>query len=256
MELRNPVKEKLLAGQVSIGSWCLSGSALAGEALASAGFDWVQVDMEHFPIDMEAAANCFRGIQLAGAVPMARLPACDPIWIKRSLDAGALGVTIPLVRCVADVAGVVEWSRFPPRGRRPCGGGRVQFLYGPETYLSGANNAILVLVQIETREAVQDLEAILKVEGVDGYLVGPTDLSLSMGWPPPPAPCPEREELIASLALRIAKAGRVPATVSSSPEQARQRIDQGYRMVSILSDLSLLSRAAREALLHVGDGGR
>ena len=83
IKLHNPVKEKLLAGRHSIGSWCVSGNPMAAETLAAQGFEWVMLDIEHYPIDVATAANCFRAVQAMGAVPFARLPGCDPIWIKR-----------------------------------------------------------------------------------------------------------------------------------------------------------------------------
>ena len=247
MLLRNSVKQKLLQGRASIGSWCLTGSPLAAETLAAAGFEWILVDIEHFQIDVAAAANCFRGIQLMGAMPFARLPACDPIWIKRLLDAGAMGIVIPLIRSAEDVRNVVQWSRFPPVGRRPYGGGRVHFLYGRDEYIAAANEAILVLVQIETPEAVDSLDAILAVDGVDGCFVGPTDLSLSLGMPLPGEPDEKRDKLVASLAGRIAAAGAIPATTSASPDQAAERLAQGYRMVSVLADLVFAQSAAVDA---------
>ncbi|KPK85797.1 MAG: hypothetical protein AMJ81_02700 [Phycisphaerae bacterium SM23_33] len=246
--MRNPVKEKLLAGQHSIGCWCVSGNPLSAETLAAAGFEWVTVDVEHYPITVAAAADIFRGVQLHGAVPLARLPACDPTWIKRFLDAGALGIILPLVRTVEDVRNAVQWSRFPPLGRRPYGGGRVHFLYGRDEYIAGANQAVLLLVQIETPEAVERLDEILPVEGVDGYFVGPTDLSLSLGLPLPGLPSARRDELVGSLAGRIRAAGRIAATVGASAEQAAQLIQQGFQLVSVASDLSYVQRVAADSV--------
>ena len=251
MQLRNPAKEKLLRGEVSIGSWCQSGDPLAAEALAGEGFDWIMVDVEHFQIDVAAAANCFRGIQLMRAMPFARLPACDPVWIKRFLDAGAMGIVIPLIRTAEDARNVAEWSRFPPAGRRPYGGGRVHFLYGRDHYLAQANQRILVLVQIETPEAVANLDEILTVEAVDGCFVGPMDLSLSLRLPHPGEPSDERDELVRSLGARIAAAGKIAATTSGSPGQAADRVAEGYRMVSILADLAFARNAAAETVAEL-----
>jgi 2-keto-3-deoxy-L-rhamnonate aldolase RhmA len=248
LELRNPVKAKLLAGGHSIGSWCVSGNPLSAEILATQGFEWVTVDIEHHPIDVAVATECFRAIQMAGAVPFARLPAYDPTWIKRFLDAGALGVIIPLIRSAEDVRNVVEWSRFPPLGRRPFGGGRGYFLYGREQYIRSANEVILVLVQIETPEAVNCLDEILAIEGIDGCFVGPTDLSLALGLPLPGAPSAERDELVASLARRIRAAGKICATVGRSPEQAADLIGQGYQFVSVGGDLHFVQRVAADAV--------
>jgi len=251
MELRNPVKDKLLRGESSIGSWCLSGQPLAAEALAGAGFEWICTDIEHFPIDVAAAADCFRAIRGMGAVPFARLPACDPIWIKRFCDAGAMGVIIPLIRSADDARRVVQWSRFPPMGRRPWGGGRVMFLYGRDAYLGRANDAVCVLVQIETPEAVADLDAICAVEGIDGCFVGPNDLALAMHLPLPGTPHAGREQLVRSLAERIRAAGKIAGTVSTSPAEAAQRIDEGYQMVSILGDLIFIRTGGAEAVAEM-----
>jgi 4-hydroxy-2-oxoheptanedioate aldolase len=243
LALRNPAKEKLLAGGVSIGSWCTSGSPLAAEVLAGEGFPWVVVDMEHFPIDLSAAADCFRAIHLAGAVPLGRVPACDGVWIKRVLDAGPLGIVVPLLESAQDARNVVAWSRFPPTGRRPFGGGRASHLYGP-SYLQQANQAILVMIQIETAQAVEELDAILAVKGYDGCFVGPTDLSLSLGMPPPSQPHPPRDQLIRSLAGRIAAAGKIPGIFATSVQAAVARVQEGYRLVGVAADLLLLRDAA------------
>jgi 4-hydroxy-2-oxoheptanedioate aldolase len=242
--LRNPVKEKLLAGGASIGAWCISGNPLAAETLAAAGFEWVTVDIEHYPITVETAADIFRGVQLHGAMPLARLPACDPTWIKRFLDAGAMGIIIPLIRSADDVRHAVQWSRFPPLGRRPYGGGRVHFIYGRDDYIASANEAILLLVQIETPEAVEDLDEILAVEGIDGCFVGPMDLSLSLGLPYPGRPSKQREELVSSLARRIRAAGRIAATVGASAEQAAELVERGFQLVSAGSDLTYVQATA------------
>jgi 4-hydroxy-2-oxoheptanedioate aldolase len=255
MELRNPVKEKLLAGKHSIGSWCVSGNPLAAETLAAAGFEWVTVDVEHYPITVDVAADIFRGVQLHGAMPLARLPACDPTWIKRFLDAGAMGVILPLVRTVDDVRNAVQWSRYPPLGRRPYGGGRVHFVYGRDEYIAAANDAVLLLVQIETPEAAENLDEILPVEGVDGYFVGPTDLSLSLGLPLPGLPSPQRDELVRSLAARIRAAGRITATVGASAEHAAELVEQGFQLVSVASDLTHVQKAAAAAVAELRRAG-
>ena len=248
LELKNPVKEKLLGGEVSIGSWSRTGEPLTAETVAAEGFDWVMLDIEHFPVDVAAAANCYRAVQLCGAMPFARLPFCDHGWIKRFLDAGAMGIVVPLLRTAADARNLVEWSRFPPLGRRPYGGGRVHYLYGRDAYIAGANDAILVLAQVETPEAVENLDEMLAVEGIDGFFVGPTDLALSLGLPLPGHPSRQRDELVASLAGRIRAAGKVPATVSASPDQAAALIRQGYRMVSVGCSLAYIQQTAAAAV--------
>ena len=254
MKVHNPVKEKLLRGEPCLGTFCTSGDPLCAEVLACAGCEWVLLDLEHFPIDMAAAANCFRGIEARGAVPLARIPAADPVWIKRALDAGALGILVPLVRSAEEVRQVVEASRFPPVGKRPYGGGRAGTIYS-KLYIEDAAREILVMVQIETVEAVDDLDAILAVEGVDGFFVGPTDLSLSNGVSLDASGNVKRQEMIRMLGKRIVEAGRIAGVPAASPEQVAERVAMGYRMIPLRSDLLLLHRgmseiisASREAL--------
>ena len=251
MELRNPVREKLLAGRPSIGAWCVSGSPISAEVMANAGFVWIVLDVAHYPIDVALAADCFRAVQLAGAMPLVRLPACDATWIKRFLDAGAMGIIIPLLRSAADARNVAQWSRFPPLGRRPFGGGRANYLYGRDEYLGGANDAILVLVQIETPEAVDDLDAILAVDGLDGCFVGPTDLALAKGLPIPWAPSDERDELVRSLARRIRAAGKVTGTVAATAQQVGELVEQGYQLVNVAGDLPYVQQASADAVAEL-----
>jgi len=247
LKARNPVKEKLLRDELSLGCFTTSGSALCAEIVSRAGFEWVLVDMEHFPIDVEAAANIFRGIQLMGSLPVARVPAADEVWIKRALDAGALGIVTPLIRTVEEVRMVAASTRYPPLGRRPFGGGRVGSIYGRD-YLQDANEAILVVVQIETVEAVQQLDEILAVDGIDGCFVGPVDLSMSHGIPLDDAGDAQRAELIRELCARIRAAGRIAGITASTPEQLAERLACGYRMVCNSSDLLMLYEAAVDAV--------
>lgn len=122
--LSNPVKKRLLDGQLVLGTWSVLGCPLAGEILAHEGFEFVIVDLEHFPIGVEMAAHYFQAIAAGGAVPVARLAYNDHVYVKRALDAGAMGIIIPLIRSADDARRAVAFSRFPPIGQRPYGGGR------------------------------------------------------------------------------------------------------------------------------------
>ena len=239
--LRNPVREKLLAGKVSLGCWSLTGNALLAEIMGASGADWVMMDLEHFPFHIPMLAECARAVERAGAVPFARLPACDPVWIKQALDAGMLGIVLPLVRSVDEVKRAVEWSRFPPLGKRPFGGGRVGVVYGDD-YLRSANDAILVMVQIETREALADLDGILKVEGYDGCFVGPVDLSLSLG-----ITRSEVMPIVHDIGPRIRAAGKCVGTIAASVEAAMELAGHGYQMISCFHDVGAVKLAAASA---------
>lgn len=252
--LSNPVKKRLMNGELTIGTWSLLASPLSGEFLAAEGFEFVIVDMEHFPIGLETAAEYFRAISGAGSVPIARLPFNDHVYVKRALDSGALGIIIPLIKSADDARRAVEFSRFAPLGDRPFGGGRVS-LYGPD-YLKRANDEILVMLQIEHRKAVENLDEILAVEGYDGCFIGPTDLALSMGMPTPiEGGSDELEELIADLVRRIQAAGKPLGTVGHTAEVVRKRIEQGFRLMPVMSDLTFIRQGAQRVWRDLKDHG-
>ncbi|MBN1343158.1 MAG: 2-dehydro-3-deoxyglucarate aldolase [Phycisphaerae bacterium] len=250
----NPVKKKLLEGRVSVGTWSVLASPLIGEFLAREGFDYVIVDLEHHPIGLEMAVHYFQAITAGGSVPIARLAYNDHVCIKRALDAGALGVIIPLIKSAAEALKAVEFTRFPPLGQRPYGGGRVG-IYGVD-YLKRANDEILVMLQIEHRQAVEDLDAILAVEGYDGCFIGPTDLAVSMGLRTPmEGGCAELEDLIADLAQRIRGAGKLLGTVSASAEAWRERVAQGFTFMPLCSDLSFMRQGLNAARRELEEAG-
>ncbi len=242
--LSNPVKRQVINGELALGTWSALGSPLIGEFLAREGFEFVMVDLEHFPIGVEMAMHYFQAITAGGAVPIARLAYNDHVYVKRALDAGAMGIVIPLIKSADDARRAVEFSRFPPLGRRPYGGGRVG-MYGTE-YIARANDEILVMLQIEHADAVENLDEILAVDGYDGCFIGPTDLALSMDMRLPiEGGCPELEDLIADLARRILAAGKPLGTVVITSDLCRRRIDQGFRFMSLGSDNAYIRQSVQ-----------
>ena len=121
----NPVTDKLRSGQPAVGTWLTLCSPVATETMAHIGWDWLVVDAEHSPVGFDTMVNCFRAAQLGGAVPMARVPWNDIIWIQRTLDAGALGLVVPMVNSAEDAKGVVSNMRYATKGQRSFGGSRV-----------------------------------------------------------------------------------------------------------------------------------
>ena len=138
------------------------------------------VDAEHSPVGFETMVNCFRAIQLGGAVPMARVPWNDTVWIQRTLDAGALGLVVPMVNTAEDARQLSAICAMRPRGQRSFGGSRVA-AYIDGDYRTWADEHLAVIVMIETIQAVENAEAIMAVDGVVGCFIGPNDLVLSMG---------------------------------------------------------------------------
>ncbi|SVC99141.1 uncharacterized protein METZ01_LOCUS351995, partial [marine metagenome] len=176
-------KSELLS-KLSIGSWIQIGHPAIAEIMASAGFDWLVVDLEHSAITLREAEDLIRVIDLKGVVPLVRLSSNNPEQIKRIMDAGSHGVIVPMVNTPEEAEMAVASVKYPPVGRRSFGLARAQG-YGVrfEDYLAWQRENSLVIVQIEHINAVNCLESILSVEGVDAYFVGPYDLSGSLGIP-------------------------------------------------------------------------
>jgi 4-hydroxy-2-oxoheptanedioate aldolase len=240
---KNPVKYNLHHGLPAVGTWVSSCSPQVAESIAGMGWDWVVVDAQHSPVSWDNMVNCFRGIQLAGAAPMARVPWLDTVWIQRTLDAGALGLVVPMVNTAEDAKRVVSNFRYGPYGQRSSGGSRVaQYV---DNYGDWANNNLAVIVMIETVEAVENAEAILSVEGVDGCFIGPNDLMLSMGLRPDQiGPGTAHEQAM----LHVLEMGRKVGTATGkhcwSPEEVNMRIQQGFQFLALKSDVGFMLQAA------------
>jgi 2-dehydro-3-deoxyglucarate aldolase len=178
----NPVKKKLVKGEVSIGGWMQIGHPAIAEIMAQAGFDWIAIDNEHGIIDLETGMNIFNAMRGTNVVPMARVQENNEIMIRRWCDAGAQGIIIPMVNTPEQAKAAVAAVKYPPVGKRGFGYCRANN-YGAkfDEYAKKANDDILVIVQIEHIEAIRNIDSILAVDGVDGAFIGPYDLSGSMG---------------------------------------------------------------------------
>jgi 4-hydroxy-2-oxoheptanedioate aldolase len=241
------LKARWTAGEVTLGAWCMMPGALSAEALAQAGFDWVLIDMQHGGMDYETAVGMIRAVDLSAAVPIVRVPWNDPGIIGRVLDAGALGVIIPMIQTAEDARHAVEACLYPPAGRRSFGPVRVGLRDGPG-YFAGANARVAVIPMIETSEALAEVEAIAATPGVDALFVGPFDLSIALGLPPGDNDGkPAFDGAIARIAAAARKAG-VATAVLSNPRVAPLRIAQGFQMISVVTDINTLSAAARANL--------
>lgn len=176
------IKEKIAEGQVSFGAWDIMNSIAAAEIMSAAGFDWVVADIEHGSASISDVENFTRTVKMHGAVPMARVFDHSASSIRRVLDAGVAGIIVPMIRSVDEVKEIVKLAKYPPLGKRGVGLS-ASSVYGMELnqYLERANEDILVLVMLETKDAAESIEDILQISGVDGIFVGPMDLSASYG---------------------------------------------------------------------------
>ncbi len=247
------MKKKLRQGDVVIGSWITLGHSGIAEIIARAGYDWIVVDMEHSVIAIDTAGELIRVIDLCGAAPLVRLTSNHPDQIKRLMDAGAHGIVVPMVNSADDAARAVAAVRYAPEGSRGVGLARAQG-YGVsfKDYFEWQKHNAVVIVQIEHRDALAVLDAILAVPGVDGFIVGPYDLSCSMGIPGQF----EHPDFIAALNT-ILEAGRrlcVPAglhIVEPDLERLSQSITQGYRFIAYSVDIRLIDVGARQGIQHL-----
>lgn len=244
---KNRFKAALRAAErPQLGLWLALGSTTATEILADAGYDYLVIDGEHAPLDIDLIrAQLVAGA--AGDTPMiVRPPVNEPWIIKQICDAGAQTLIVPMVDTPEQAEAAVAAAHYPPRGIRGAAGGVRAARYGriPD-YLRKANAEICVIPQIETVEAVRNIPAIAAVEGVDALFIGPSDLSASAGHLGRPT-CPEMEEIIRQALSDIRAAGRPAAILSYNPDTARRYLDWGADMVAVGSDGALLMRAAAE----------
>jgi 4-hydroxy-2-oxoheptanedioate aldolase len=240
----NPVTDKLRGGQPTVGSWITLCSPAAAESMAQVGWDWLVVDVEHSPVGFETMVNCFRAIQLGGAAPMARVPWNDTVWIQRTLDAGALGLVVPMVNTADDAREVVSNMRYATRGQRSFGGSRVA-PYIDGDYRTWADEQLAVIVMIETIQAVERAEAILAVDGVVGCFICPNDLALSMGLTQKDTgPGTEHEAAMLHVLDAAKKTGKAAGKHCFNVAEVGARISQGFQFLALLSDGAMLARAA------------
>ena len=240
----NPVTDKLRGGQPSVGSWLTLCSPVAAESMAQVGWDWLVVDAEHSPVGFETMVHCFRAIQLGGAVPMARVPWNDTLWIQRTLDAGALGLVVPRVNTAEDARSVVSNMRYATRGQRSFGGSRVAPYIDGE-YRTWADEHLAVMVMIETIQAVEQAEAILAVDGVVGCFIGPNDLALSMGLTQKDmGPGSEHEAAMLEVLAAAKRTGKAAGKHCFTAAEVTTRIGQGFQFLALASDGAFLAKAA------------
>lgn len=247
------LKQRLAEGRLTLGSWMALGSEAVAEILAGAGFEWLVVDLEHSGITLREAERMIRVSELAGAAPLVRLSDNDPVQVKRVMDAGTQGIVVPMVNSVQDAERAVEAMHYPPRGGRGVGLARAQ-VYGAgfEAYKSWLAEESVLVVQVEHVRAVENLEAILAVEGVDAFIVGPYDLSGSLGIPGD-FEHPRMLEAMDEIA-RVANFARPAAgfhVVLPRPELVKEKIAQGYTFIAYSVDFLFLGQSARDGLAAI-----
>lgn len=249
------LKQKIKNKQLTVGSWITLGNTSIAEILSNAGFDWLVVDLEHTTISLDQAGELIRTIELAGVASLVRLTSNDENQIKRVMDAGAQGIVVPMVNCADDAKYAVAATRYPPLGIRGVGLARAQkYGAGFKDYLSLQSSGHLVIVQIEHIDAVNNLKEIINVDGVDAFIVGPYDLSCSMG-----IPGEFTHPSFIKIMDKIIEISRQVNAVSGihvvEPDivKMKQAVAAGHKFIAYSVDIRMLDIAARQGSSLIGN---
>jgi 4-hydroxy-2-oxoheptanedioate aldolase len=241
----NRFKAALGAGQPQIGFWSSLCSNIVAEILAGAGFDWILLDMEHGPNEIPGVLSQLQALSSGPAEPVVRCAWNDAVLIKRILDIGATSLLVPFVQNADEARRAVAATRYPPLGIRGVSVASRASRYGRvAAYHAGAHKEMCVLVQVETRGAVGEIEAIAAVEGVDGIFIGPSDLAADLGHLANTRH-PEVRAMIAGACSRIRAAGKAAGILTGDPDEAARYLEQGFTFVAVGSDVGLLANTSR-----------
>jgi 4-hydroxy-2-oxoheptanedioate aldolase len=243
----NKLKEAWKAGRKTVNGWLSIPSAFSAEMMAQLGFESLTVDLQHGVQDYMSAVACFQGMQALGPTPMARLPWNEPGIAGKLLDAGAQGLICPMVNTAAQAEAFVAACRYPPLGGRSNGPVRAGLYGEPGRYFETANDDVLCLPMIETREALDNLDSILAVPGVDGIYIGPTDLGISIGLLPP---IMEREDaalfaIYADVIKACRARGKFVGLHCTTGAYVRRMHDMGFDYATLGSDVTNMALGVR-----------
>jgi len=246
----NKLKEALKNNTLSVGTWIQIGHPACAEILADNGFDWICVDLEHGVIGLESMSNLFRAIERFDCVPVARIPANDPVWIHRALDAGAQGLIVPTIKNRQEAEMAIMESKYPPIGNRGFGYSRAN-AYGSNftEYIKQANDDIAVILQVEHIDAVKNIDDILGLDGLDGTFIGPLDLAGSMGT----VDNLENQSFRNALKTYLSASKKHKKTtgmhiVRPNAESIKKAVTDGYKMIALGLDTVFLQEKSKETL--------
>jgi 4-hydroxy-2-oxoheptanedioate aldolase len=242
--LPNPFKSALRGSRPLVGVWSMSNSTNAIEALGHSGYDWLLLDGEHSPQELADAMNHLRALAASPTMPIVRLATNDATLFKRYLDAGVTTVMVPYVQDVAQARAAVQGMYYPPMGQRGVAVMHRASRFGRVAdYLRTANDGMCLIVQLETQEAIAQLEDIAAVDGIDALFLGPGDLSATMGHLGQPDH-PKVQEVIADAFQRARRAQIPMGILAANPAAAERYIAMGFAFVSVANDLAMLVHTA------------
>lgn len=252
--MANPLKARLKAGEKALGAWTMTDSADNAEVMALAGLDFIMMDQEHGQGQLPDAIAQMRAVSATKCAALIRCPWNDFVFIKRALDSGVHGVMVPQVNSVEEARAVVAACRYPPLGNRGAAGGTRAAAYGFDMgYYERAADDIIVVVQIETPQAVENTAAIAAIDGVDVVFIGPRDLSAAIGKLNK-FDDPELRQLINRVEQAVLKSGKALGCVANSGAIAKQMFERGYSFIISGGDLAHLRNGVTQMLKDAGRG--
>ena len=244
----NRLREIWKSGGAALNGWLAIPNSFSAETMAHQGWDALTIDLQHGVVDYQAMVPMLQALSTTATVPVVRVPWLEPGILMKTLDAGAYGVICPMVNTREDAQKLVAWTHYAPRGTRSFGPVRA-LLYGGADYAQHANDTIVTFAMIETAQALDNLDDILSVEGLDAIYIGPSDLSLALGCTPtfddvdPPV-----AQAIDHILARAKAHGLVAAIHNGSPEAALARIAKGFQFVTVSSDARLMAAGAQQVV--------
>ncbi len=244
----NQTKRLLASGKPAIGLFCSTASQLAAEALGHAGYDFVTVDLQHAENDLGNLQGMLQALSSTPATPLVRVPANMAVYVQRSLDLGAYGIMVPLVNTRAEAEAIIRSVRYAPAGERSWGPIRGMLYSGPDYFAKSAEE-LLTIVMLETAESARNAQDILSIPGIDACFIGPNDLCVTLGFPSGlvdlPAPV---EEAIGTILKAAQATGKAAGIQVFNTESANRRIEQGFRFISVMSDIVMMRQTAAQSI--------
>ena len=246
----NRVKELWKKQQVAVGGWLSIPSGISTEIMAHQEWDVLTIDMQHALVSVSDMVPMITAISTTDVIPFVRVPWLEPGIIMKALDAGSYGVICPMINTREDAERFVSYCRYAPQGTRSFGPGR-SMLFAENDYTMQANDNILTLAMIETQKALDNLEDILTVAGLDAVFVGPSDLGLSLGYAPGDHDEPVLLEAIETILKKVKSNGKRAGIYTLTPEYAKRMIKLGFDYVVISSDARMLTAQANKTLTEL-----
>ncbi len=246
------LKQHLASGGKAINGWCSIPSTVTAEIVARAGYDTVTVDLQHGLIDYQMGLAMLQAVDGQGMPTLCRVPWNEPGIIMKALDAGFTGIICPMINTREEAERFAASCRYAPAGARSFGPTRAMQVHGAD-YARTANQFIATFAMIETAQAMDNLDAILAVDGIDAVYIGPADLGLSLGFAPTLLPEPIVREAIATIRDRAVQAGKLAGIHCGSPEMVRQMLAEGFGLATLLTDARMFTNTLAVALGEARD---